>query len=680
MLHTRDGKTYTGQMSLADGQFSIAVADGRDISISPADLGSIDFHPPSDSDASTRPGDTRPPDQASIGTGLSGAYYSDSFFHHLGMVRGDPQIAMNYPSQDEPFRNPAAPWVWTTLSIRWTGRIRPTYSERYTFFAPSGALTRLWIDNCMILDFGQSEATVNFQAGKEYDIRVDWINHTSNTLALLEWSSPSQRREPVTAQCLFPPEHAPLMPPTVGLATPRDDSVLVGPVDLPMHVVVNPGTSKPMQVAYCDGKVPIGVAKSAPFDLLWHDAPIGDHLIVATVTNADGHIGVSVARHVVIASNLDGALPKPWVTCDVPALGLQAKADARPADGNGEIAPRFHNQTLMLYSTGGDLYGQSDAFQFVFQPLVGNGSIVARIAKVSADQQGAQPQAGIMFRSTALGDSPCVAMLAVPNVGNVFLSRLTPGGPVNNSSTTGSGPVYLKLSRHGSTISGYRSGDGRKWEFMGQADVDMPQSMLVGVICCGEGSGATAIADHLSVSTASDAPPPIFHPSVELTDGTRIVGQIAKIDRDPNHPGDATATIAPADPSTPQLPPTPLANIARIFYQPVPPNALVNLSAKQTGALLDSGDFYDGQIDDFRPDAVTIDSVVFGKRDFNPQALCALILHPLAAPAGYEADLADGSVIHSPTLAVTPSGIALEPQGGKMNLPMRDLLTLQKLK
>ncbi|HEX4125496.1 MAG TPA: PA14 domain-containing protein, partial [Tepidisphaeraceae bacterium] len=587
----------------------------------------------------------------------------------------------------------ADPHNFSDMSVRWWGRVRPRYSEVYDFFAPGDSLTRLWINDRLILDFGQGQGQVQFEAGKMYDLRVDWIGHNRNTSALLEWASHSQPREAVPRDCLFPPAHAALIPPLVAIAVPSQGQVDAGPVDVPMSVVIHPGTSTPVQVAYSNGKAPLGVSKTAPFDFVWRDAPLGDHHLVATVTNADGSIGVSTVQHLVIGSDLDNQLPKPWVACDVPAPDisaapavtlhsrhhrprqLQAQQPApatQPAIGaDGQPATAFQNGALTLTSAGGDLYAQEDHFQFVTQRLAGDGSVIARITSISADPKTGQPMGGVMIRTDTLASSAYAAIVRVPNVGDVFLSRPDQNATVDSTSSSDEGIVYFKLSRRGNDVRAYRSTDGKKWEFLGQATLTMPGTMLAGVVACGGDPSVTATvtADHLSAAAETDHTRQ-FQPYVELTDGTRIVGEIQKISPD------STVTIAPAN-ANPTISPVPLTDIARLVYQPLSPDALSSLLEGQTGAFLPSGDFYEGEVDDLRPDSVIVNSVVFGSRQLGTRDLHALILRPVAAPAAFEIKLSDGSVIESSTLSLAAAGITLHPASGSFTVALKDIAAIE---
>src|SRR6202166_1276073 len=76
-------------------------------------------------------------------------------------------------------------------------------------------------------------------------------------------------------------------------------------------------------------------------------------------------------------------LPNPWLDQDVGAVGVAGSAS-------------FSNGTFTVNGAGGQIYGTADAFHFVYQPLSGDGSIVARL--VSTQGGGGDVAVGVMIR------------------------------------------------------------------------------------------------------------------------------------------------------------------------------------------------------------------------------------------------------------------------------------------
>jgi len=97
-------------------------------------------------------------------------------------------------------------------TVRWTGRIRPRYSETYTFFMVGDNGFRLWVANTLIIDHWvddwnnpQTSTPITLRAGHSYDIRVEYFEHFGGSNLHLSWSSPSQRKETVPNAALYLP-------------------------------------------------------------------------------------------------------------------------------------------------------------------------------------------------------------------------------------------------------------------------------------------------------------------------------------------------------------------------------------------------------------------------------------------------------------------------------------------
>jgi uncharacterized repeat protein (TIGR03806 family) len=139
------------------------------------------------------------------GTGLEGKYYNDANFSNLALTRIDPTIDFNWGggSPDPSMGN-------NIFSIRWEGQIQPLYSETYTFTTTTDDGVRLWVNNQLIIDKWILQAptswtgSIALTAGQKVDIRMDFYENQGGAVAQLEWESPSQAREIVPTNFLFP--------------------------------------------------------------------------------------------------------------------------------------------------------------------------------------------------------------------------------------------------------------------------------------------------------------------------------------------------------------------------------------------------------------------------------------------------------------------------------------------
>jgi len=139
------------------------------------------------------------------GRGLTGEYYSGINFQQKRMTRVDPVIDFEF-AKNRPHRTLRG----ENISVRWTGTVMPRYSEKYTFHVVSDDGCRLFIDEKKILeDWTQRGATesagaVDLQAGKKYDIKLEYYQGSGEAAIQLNWSSKSQKKELVPSGQMYP--------------------------------------------------------------------------------------------------------------------------------------------------------------------------------------------------------------------------------------------------------------------------------------------------------------------------------------------------------------------------------------------------------------------------------------------------------------------------------------------
>lgn len=116
----------------------------------------------------------------------------------LGNAANWPLLAWSLPNYNKYFY------------VRWSGQIRPLHSQTYTFTTQSDDGVRLWIGDKKLIDRwqekGRSEdsGTVALEAGKRYDITMEFYQNQGGALARLFWEGPNQVREIVPSDSLFP--------------------------------------------------------------------------------------------------------------------------------------------------------------------------------------------------------------------------------------------------------------------------------------------------------------------------------------------------------------------------------------------------------------------------------------------------------------------------------------------
>ncbi len=173
-------------------------------------------------------------------------------------------------------------------------------------------------------------------------------------------------------------------------------------------------------------------------------------------------------------------LPYPWSTQDIGAVGLTGSAS-------------FSNGVFTASGSGADIWNTADAFRFVYVPVTGNCTIVARVVSV----QNIDPwsKAGVMIRESLSAGSVHAFVAVTPGNGVAFQYRSVTGGNSSNNNTTGpSAPYWVKLVRSGGTFTGYVSRDGVTWTQLGTTTFAMATTAYIGLALTSHNNSSLCLA------------------------------------------------------------------------------------------------------------------------------------------------------------------------------------------
>jgi hypothetical protein len=193
--------------------------------------------------------------------------------------------------------------------------------------------------------------------------------------------------------------------------------------------------------------------------------------------NANAQIGLFVTSHngqergtatfdnVTVTKAPAAALPAPWQNKDV---------------GNPTLvgAASYANGSFSVTGAGIDIWDTNDQFHYVYQPLTGNGQIIARITSQSRTH--ASAKAGVMIKESTTAFAPYTMIGITPDNGYkfqwTFLKQSDSGGAYTLPN------AWVKLTRVGNTFTSYKSFDGVTWTQVGSPrTVSMNSSALVGL-------------------------------------------------------------------------------------------------------------------------------------------------------------------------------------------------------
>jgi regulation of enolase protein 1 (concanavalin A-like superfamily) len=227
--------------------------------------------------------------------------------------------------------------------------------------------------------------------------------------------------------------------------------------------------------------------------------------IIASDTIALGstaYVGIAVTSH----------QPSMRTTAAVSQVSI-AQSGMPSGQGDADIgnpavkgSASLANGTYTITAGGKDIWGLSDEFHYVYQPVTGDVDVVARVRSISLADRWSK--AGVMIRESLAPGSRHAYALVSATRGYAFqrrvqtddLSENTPGG-------TGGAPGWVRLVRSGTLFTAYRSADGTNWTEMGRETIPMGNTVYLGIAVCSHNVAAatTAVVDNLQVNTGSSA-------------------------------------------------------------------------------------------------------------------------------------------------------------------------------
>ncbi|MCX5672248.1 MAG: lamin tail domain-containing protein [Planctomycetota bacterium] len=138
---------------------------------------------------------------------------------NLRLTRIDPSVNFHWDGA-----TPVAPGVASSsLAVRWTGSVKPAYSETYTFYTVTDDGVSLWVNSQQLINdptsHGDQEfsGSISLVAGQNYDIRMDFFQGGGPATAILMWSSSSTSKQIIPTKNLYDTSR-----PTVSSAKAQD--------------------------------------------------------------------------------------------------------------------------------------------------------------------------------------------------------------------------------------------------------------------------------------------------------------------------------------------------------------------------------------------------------------------------------------------------------------------------
>jgi hypothetical protein len=196
----------------------------------------------------------------------------------------------------------------------------------------------------------------------------------------------------------------------------------------------------------------------------------GTYYFAVTAYDVDGMesaVFEEVSKNFSINADPNGLLPSPWLDIDIGNVRLAGSAS-------------YTSGAFTLSGSGADIGDTTDAFHFVYQPLIGDGTMIARVTDMTNTDSWAA--VGVMIRENLDANARQAMVAVTPRHGVAFQRRLrTGGGSYHTAGTSVGTPYWVKLVRTGNNFTAYQSADGSKWVPISSATIDMAIGVYIGL-------------------------------------------------------------------------------------------------------------------------------------------------------------------------------------------------------
>jgi hypothetical protein len=275
--------------------------------------------------------------------------------------------------------------------------------------------------------------------------------------------------------------------PSVAITSPGAGASFTDPTSISIEAGASDADGFVSRVDFYDGATLLGSDTSEPFAYSWSSPPAGSHSLTARAVDNLGATATSAAVSISVSYTPTSQLPAPWVNQDVGAVGVPGSA--MHASG-----------VFQVTGSGANIAGTADGFHYVYQPMSGDGEIVARITSVQNTTNNSK--GGIMIRESLAANSANVAMILTGGNRFQFQVRASTDATTSNWSGTQAPPHWVKLVRSGNTFTAYRSSNGVSWTLYAASPVTVPMGtdVYVGLVMTSNNNSVlgTATLDNVS--------------------------------------------------------------------------------------------------------------------------------------------------------------------------------------
>lgn len=289
-------------------------------------------------------------------------------------------------------------------------------------------------------------------------------------------------------------------PPTIAISAPAQGSQFTAPATISVTADVAANGWSINQVSLFSNGNLVSTATAQPYSFSLSALPVGAYSITAEATYGTDQSVMSGGTQVSVNPPPGSTPPAPWLFQDIGDVGQAG------------ITYYDSKATFILEGAGNDIWDVADAFQFAYQPFVGDGSIIGLVTSLQ-DTDG-YAKAGLMLRESLDPGARNVLVFVTPTSGTGFQYRPNASGVSDYSLGNSAAPPYwLKLERLGTNFNGYGSSDGTNWTSLGSVGIPMGTNIYSGLAVTSHDTALLSTASFANVQVSHPAPPIIAAPA-----------------------------------------------------------------------------------------------------------------------------------------------------------------------
>ena len=288
-------------------------------------------------------------------------------------------------------------------------------------------------------------------------------------------------------------------PPTVSITSPANGASYTAPATMTISANAADSNGTVTRVEFYRGSTLIASDTTSPYSVSWSNVAAGGYALTAVAFDNGGASTSSAAVNVTVSTGGSG-IPTPWKNEDI---GSPALSGSTSVTSGG----------FTVTGAGVDIWGTSDQFQFVHQPMQGDVEVIARVGSLQGTN--AWSKGGVMIRENLTAGARNAYVAATVGNGWTFQRRLSAGGVSSGIATrpAGTAPGWVRLVRAGSRLTGYYSLDGGTWTQLGSDTIAMASTVYVGLAVTNHDVSARATGGFSNITvrplTTANQPPTV---------------------------------------------------------------------------------------------------------------------------------------------------------------------------